>query len=64
MTKLGISFVPKEENPPAAPEVRAVEKFWAHLKAKVYANGWEAINLDELESKIRKELGNFDGPYF
>ena len=64
MAELGISFVPKEENSPAAPEVRSVEKFWAHLKAKVYANGWEAKNLDELESKIRKELRNFDGPYF
>ena len=39
---LAISFVDKELNPPAAPQVRPIERFWNHLKAKVYEDGWEA----------------------
>lgn len=54
--ELGVRYVPKMENPPAAPQVRPIEKFCAHLKAKVYHNGWEAKDLNQLENKIRKEL--------
>ena len=39
---LGIPYAPKNENPPAAPEIRPIERFWAHLKAKVYLDSWEA----------------------
>ena len=41
---LGITFVPKDQNPPAAPEVRPIEKFWQHLKSRVYKGGWKAKN--------------------
>ena len=64
LDELGIPFVPKNENPPAAPEIRPIERFRAHLKAKVYLDGWEAQNLDQLEQQIRKELKTFGGPYF
>jgi len=36
MEELNIRFVPKEENPPATPQLRAIETFWAHLKGRVY----------------------------
>lgn len=31
----GIAVVPKEANPPNCPELRPIEKYWAHLKTKL-----------------------------
>jgi hypothetical protein len=44
MRDLGITFVPKDQNPPAAPEDRPIERFWQHLKSRVYKGGWGAKN--------------------
>ena len=38
MNEKGLKFVPKEENPPNAPQIRPIEKYWGILKQKVYAN--------------------------
>ena len=64
LDELGIKYVSKDQNPPAAPQVHPVEKFWAHLKAKVYKDGWEAANLTELQNKIQRKLATFDALYF
>ena len=55
-----INHVDKLDNPPALPEIRPIERFWALLKAAVYKNGWEAKNLVELEKRIRLCIKNFD----
>ena len=55
-----ISFVPKESNPANVPEVRPIEDFWGILKANVYKGGWQANNLQQLESRIRTCLKNID----
>jgi len=48
-----IDFVEKCENPANLPEVRPIEDFWSILKGKVYENGWEAKNAEELIQKIK-----------
>ena len=53
-----IKFVQKENNPPAIPQCRPIEQLWAIIKAKVYANGWEANNVNDLEARIRKVIKN------
>ena len=62
--ELGIKYLPKEQSPPNAPQLRPIEKFWAHLKQKVYERGWEAKNLDELQQRIEKKMKEFEAPYF
>lgn len=60
MMESKIPFVEKYENPANVPECRPIEKFWAILKGRVYADGWRAKNLVELERRIRdciKKLG-------
>jgi transposase len=57
--QLGIKYVHKEENPPNVPQLRRIERFWAYLKAKVYANNWTAKTPEELIKKVKKELKTF-----
>jgi transposase len=59
--KLGIKYVLKEENPPNVPQLRGIERFWAHLKRNVYENGWTAKTAEELIKKIKSEIKKF-GP--
>lgn len=47
-----IKVVPKEVNPANTPEARPIENFWGDLKRLVYANDWQASNLQELEERI------------
>ena len=59
-TEHNINFVQKYENPANLPEVRPIEDFWAILKQKIYANGWEASNIDELIKRIRLCIRRID----
>ena len=36
LEKNGIEYVKKDQNPPNVPQLRCIEKFWSHLKQKVY----------------------------
>ena len=38
----------REENPPNAPQIPPIEKFWGMLKMKVYEGNWTAQNHDQL----------------
>ncbi len=49
----------KSENPPNLPECRPIENFWGILKGKVYANNWQAKNLD-LKVRIQNCLKSID----
>lgn len=55
-----IDFVEKKVNPANVPEVRPIEDFWAILKRKVYAKGWEAKSHQQLKNRIRYCLRNID----
>lgn len=60
----GIKFVERDDNPPNVPQLRPIERFWAHLKTKVYSNDWKAISLLHLESRIRSKIREFSPKYF
>ena len=45
--------VKKHDNPPNVPECRPIENFWGILKGLVYANNWQASNIDQLKAKIQ-----------
>ena len=47
-----INFVEKYENPANLPECRPIEKFWAILKGRVYANNWKAKDLEQLRKRV------------
>ena len=51
-----IEFVPKEDNPAAAPEVCPIKDFWLDLKRSVYSNDWKAKNITELKYRIKYSL--------
>lgn len=58
-----INFVPKVDNPPNLPQARPIEDFWALLSRKVYNNGWEAQNQEQLRRRISGKIReiNADG---
>ena len=60
MTKLGITYVPKSANPPAAPQIRPIEQFWGDLKMKVYEGNRSFDNPASLERRIRKCIQEYD----
>lgn len=64
LNELGIPVVPKDQNLPAAPEIRPIERFWRHLKVKVYKDGWEAQNVQQIIDRILEKLETFDVQYF
>jgi len=47
--RLGTTYIPKEKNPPNAPQLRPIQGFWANLKRRVYANNYIPKNLDCLK---------------
>ena len=59
-----VHYVKRLENPPNVPNLRPIELFWAHLKAKVYDKGWEAKDYDSLKSRIKRKLKEFSPSYF
>jgi hypothetical protein len=52
--------VAKNENPANLPECRPIERFWYMLKAEVYKDDWCALNLKQIERKIRACVKNFN----
>ena len=54
--ELGIKFIPKILNPPAVPQLRPIETFWAIFKRKIYENGWSAKTVEELQKRAQKVL--------
>ena len=59
-----INFLKRDQNPPNVPQLRKIETFWAHRKAKVYENDWQSKNLTHLISRIRLKLKEFSPDYF
>uniref|UniRef100_A0A158P527 Tc1-like transposase DDE domain-containing protein n=1 Tax=Tetranychus urticae TaxID=32264 RepID=A0A158P527_TETUR len=64
LNELGIKFIEKEQNPPNIPQLRPIERFWAHLKQKVYEGGWSASSYPSLKARINSKLKEFDQNYF
>ncbi|CAH1101845.1 unnamed protein product [Psylliodes chrysocephalus] len=55
-----IPFVPREDNPPNVLQARPIESFWALLTRKIYDNGWEAQNQDQLRRRIYQKVREVD----
>jgi hypothetical protein len=49
-----VNFVEKAANPANLPEVRPIEDLWGIIKAQVYKNNWQAKNLVQLRTRIKK----------
>lgn len=60
LTENNINFVPREDNPPNVPQARPIEDFWALLSRKVYDNGWEAQNEQQLRTRIFQKIREVD----
>ena len=52
----GIPFVPKEQNPLVAPQLRPIEDVWAILKAKTYEGDCEATSELQLKRRFRQSI--------
>jgi hypothetical protein len=59
-----IVFAPKLANPPNVPQLRQIERFWSHLKAEVYADGFRAESVPQLIRRIQNKLKDFKKAYF
>lgn len=55
-----IPFVPKIDNLPNVLQARPIEEFWALLSRKVYDNGWEAENEEQLRRRIFQKIREID----
>ena len=51
-----IKFVTKDANPPNVPQLQPIEDIWLCVKREVYANSWEAENLEQLKRRVKKCL--------
>lgn len=58
----GISFLPKSRNPPNCPIVRPIERFWAHLKAKL--NREKITTFAQLQERIHFHIKNTAKSYY
>ncbi len=58
-SRLEISCVSEEENPPNCPQIRPIEDFWAEHKRQVYEGGWEAKTTEELKKRILLKLNKY-----
>ena len=61
---LSINYVRKADNPPNIPHLRVIEKFWAHLKHKVYENNWSTTTILALKRRIKVKIAEFDSAYW
>lgn len=59
MEENGIRYVEKEINPPALPEVRPIERFWAHMKQKLFANGAQYETHDEFAIAVKSLVAKY-----
>ena len=59
-----VKFLPKDRNPPNVPQIRPIERFWAHLKAKVYQPPYKPKSVDCLKERVKKMLKEFPPSYF
>ena len=64
MDELHIDCIQEDFNPPNAPQLRPIERFWSHLKRRVYRNGYEAKNLNQLKKRIEEVVRTFPPSYF
>ena len=64
MEEAGIYTVPKNLNPPNAPQIRPIENYWGALKQKVYAKNWSAKNREQLIRKIKKCVSELDSGFY
>lgn len=55
-----VNYVPREDNPPNVPQARPIEEFWSLLCRKVYENGWEAQNEQQLRARIFRKIREVD----
>jgi hypothetical protein len=55
-----VPFVAKDDNPPNVPQARPIESIWSMLEQKVFANNWEAKNLELLARRIQEKAKELD----
>ncbi|KAF0294824.1 putative serine/threonine-protein kinase PkwA [Amphibalanus amphitrite] len=60
LKELKIPTVARAHNPPAAPQIRPIERLWSHLKQAVYEGDWEAETAGALKRRIRAKLKKLD----
>ena len=60
LEELKIPTVARADNPPAAPQIRPIERFWSQLKQAVYKDGWEAPTAGILKRRVRAKLKQLD----
>ena len=60
LTSEGITVVPRDQNPPNAPQIRPIENFFGILKQHVYANNWWTKSRDALIRRIKKCVSEID----
>ena len=51
-----LPFVSKDQNPPNAPQIQPIERFWALLKNLVYEGNWVAENSKTFQRFFKQLL--------
>ena len=54
MREQNISFVENKDNPPSAPQIHPIKKYWGILQMEIYAGNWEARGENKREKLICK----------
>ena len=58
--KNNVKFVPKTENPPNCPELRAIEKYWTIIKRKMKKTKKLCRNIKDIKISFKKASNSFD----
>lgn len=60
LNEKNIPFVSRVDNPPNVPQARPIEVVWTVLERKIYANNWEAKNINHLTERIKQKAKELD----
>ncbi|KAJ8967052.1 hypothetical protein NQ317_000044 [Molorchus minor] len=58
--KITLIMYQEKTTPPNVPQARPIEEFWSLLCRKVYDNGWEAQNEQQLQARIFRKIRKVD----
>jgi hypothetical protein len=63
LMKVNLPFIDNATNPQNVLQARPIENLWGILAQEIYEGGWKATTQQEMISRIKSQLKNFDSNF-